>query len=95
MFAMNTERRINGAGEQVDYAACDSLKPTSRKFYRDAGVRGASSHSGRRSFASSLVEQGHDIETVQQLLAHAEFDHVLRYLAVSDRKLRRRFSDVL
>ncbi|MFM0197883.1 tyrosine-type recombinase/integrase [Paraburkholderia strydomiana] len=40
-------------------------------------MRGGSSHSGRRSFASNLVEQGHNIETVQQLLGHAELDHVL------------------
>ena len=94
-FAMNTKRRINGAGEQVDYAACDSLQSHVTKLYRDAGMRGGSSHSGRRSFASNLVEQGHDIETVQQLLGHAELDHVLPYLAVSDKKLRQMFCEVL
>ena len=92
-FAMNTKRRINEAGEQVDYAACDSLQSHVTKLYRDAGIRGGSSHSGRRSFASNLVEQGHAIETVQQLLGHA--DHVLPYLAVSDRRLRQMFCDVL
>ncbi|MGF6239260.1 integrase/recombinase XerD [Paraburkholderia sp. GAS38] len=71
-FAMNSKRRINEAGEQVDYSACDSLQSYVTKLYRDAGIRGGSSHSGRRSFASNLVEQGHDIETVQQLLGHAE-----------------------
>ncbi|WAG17867.1 site-specific integrase (plasmid) [Burkholderia gladioli] len=94
-FAMNTKRRINEAGEQVDYSACDSLQSHVTKLYRDAGIRSGSSHSGRRSFASNLVEQGHDIETVQQLLGHAELDHVLPYLAVSDRKLRQMFCDVL
>ncbi|WP_260324233.1 tyrosine-type recombinase/integrase [Paraburkholderia fungorum] len=34
-------------------------------------MRGGSSHSGRRSLASNLVKQGHDVETVQQLLGHA------------------------
>ena len=67
-FAMNTKRRINEAGEQIDYAACDSLQSHVTKLYRDAGICGGSSHSGRRSFASNLVEQGHEIETVQQLL---------------------------
>lgn len=50
---------------------------------------------GRRSFASNLIEQGHDIETVQQLLGHADLDHVLPYLAVSDEKLRQMFCEVL
>jgi integrase/recombinase XerD len=70
-FAMSTKRRINEAGDPVDYSACDSLQSHVTKLYRDAGIRGGSSHSGRRSFASNLVEQGHDIETVQQLLGHA------------------------
>ncbi|WP_413183374.1 tyrosine-type recombinase/integrase [Paraburkholderia sacchari] len=94
-FAMSTKRRINEAGEPVDYSACDSLQSHVTKLYKDAGIRGGSSHSGRRSFASNLVEQGHDIETVQQLLGHAELEHVLPYLAVSDRKLRQMFCDVL
>jgi integrase/recombinase XerD len=94
-FAMNTKRRINEAGEHVDYAARDSLQSHVTKLYRDAGIRGGSSHSGRRSFASNLLKQGHDIETVQQLLGHAELDHVLPYLAVSDRRLRQMFCDVL
>lgn len=68
-----TKRRINEAGEQVDYSACDSLQSHVTKLYRDAGIRGGSSHSGRRSFASNLVEQGHDIETVQQLLGHPDW----------------------
>jgi integrase/recombinase XerD len=58
---------------------------------RPAQIR--SSHSGRRSFASNLVEQGHDIETVQRLTGHA--DHVLPYLAVSERRLRQMICDVL
>lgn len=65
------------------------------KLYRDTGIRGGSSHSGRRSFASNLVEQGHDLETVQQLLGHAELDHVLPYLDVSDKTLRQMFCEVL
>ncbi|WP_353557598.1 site-specific integrase [Paraburkholderia terrae] len=94
-FAMNTKRRINEAGEQVDYSACDSLQSHVTKLYRDAGIRDGSSHSGRRSFASNLVEQGHDLETVQQLLGHAELEHVRPYLAVSDKKLRQMFCEVL
>ncbi|CAN0640365.1 hypothetical protein BCEP27_190023 [Burkholderia cepacia] len=94
-FAMSTKRRINEAGEPVDYSACDSLQAYVTKLYRDAGIRGGSSHSGRRSFASNLIEQGHDIETVQQLLGHAELEHVRPYLAVSDKKLRQMFCEVL
>lgn len=45
-FQLNTKRRVNFAGEPVDYAACDSLQSHVTKLYRDAGIRGGSSHSG-------------------------------------------------
>lgn len=71
-YSMNCKRRINHAGEQVDYAACDALQAHVTKLYRDAGVKGGSSHSGRRTMASRLLEQGHDLETLQLMLGHAE-----------------------
>jgi hypothetical protein len=37
---MNTKRRINEAGEPVDYSACDSLQAYVTKLYRDAAIRG-------------------------------------------------------
>src|SRR5450830_1730001 len=81
-FFMNTKRRVNFDAEVVDYRACDSLQAHVTKLYRDAGVLGGSSHSGRRSFASNLLAKGHSLETVQQLLGHAELDHVMPYLEV-------------
>ncbi|WP_370529502.1 tyrosine-type recombinase/integrase [Undibacterium sp. YM2] len=65
------------------------------KVYRDAGIKHGSSHSGRRSFASNLLKQGASLETVQQLLGHADFDHVLPYLEIENSKLRQMFSEVL
>ncbi|MBA9859824.1 tyrosine-type recombinase/integrase [Ralstonia insidiosa] len=58
-------------------------------LYRAAGLgRGYSSHSGRRTFASRLLAQGHTIETVQLLLGHSELDHIAPYLEVSRQDLR-------
>ena len=69
-YSMNCKRRINHAGEQVDYAACDALQAHVTKLYRDAGIKG-SSHSGRRTMASRLLDQGHSLETIQLMLGHA------------------------
>ncbi|SFD39747.1 Phage integrase family protein [Massilia yuzhufengensis] len=63
-FHLNTKRRVSWAGEPVDYLACDSLQSHVTKLYRDAGIRGGSSHSGRRTMASRLIQQGADVETV-------------------------------
>lgn len=83
---MNCKRRINHAGEQVDYAACDALQAHVTKLYRDAGLRGCSSHSGRRTMASRLLGQGHDLETLQLMLGHAEL-----YASESDVIFARKF----
>lgn len=94
-FYMNTKRRINEAGEQVDYLACDSLQAHVTRLYKDAGIKGGSSHSGRRSYASNLLSKGADIETVQQLLGHAELDHCLPYLTIDPKRLREMFASVI
>jgi integrase/recombinase XerD len=84
-YSMNCKRRINQAGEQVDYAACDALQAHVTKLYRDAGIK----------MASRLLDQGHDLETLQLMLGHAELDHLDPYLQVSKEKLRRAFAEVL
>lgn len=71
-YSMNCKRRVNNAGEQIDYVACDALQAHVTKLYRDAGVKGGSSHSGRRTMASRLLNQGHDLETLRLMLGHAE-----------------------
>jgi len=94
-FHLNTKRRVSWVGEPVDYLACDSLQAHVTKLYRDAGIRGGSSHSGRRTMASRLIQQGADVETVQLLLEHAELDHVRPYLEVSQNRLEEMFINVL
>ena len=94
-FYMNTKRRINYAGESITYLACDSLQAHITKLYKDAGIKQGSSHSGRRSFASNLLRNGASLDAVQQLLGHAELDHVMPYLEIDNKKLRQMFADVL
>lgn len=94
-FRLNTKRRMSWAGKPVDYLAGDSLQSHVTKLYRDAGIRGGSSHSGRRTMVSQLIAQGARVETVQLLLGHAELNHVRPYLAVSQQKLNDMFASVL
>ena len=65
------------------------------KLYTDAGIKGGSSHSGRRTMASRLLEQGHSIETLQLMLGHSEMDHVDPYVQISKEKLRQDFAEAL
>lgn len=69
-YSMNTKRRINEAGQQVDYIACYALQAHVTKLYRDAGIKGGSSHIGRRTMASRLLANGVELRTVQLMLGH-------------------------
>lgn len=55
----------------------------------------ASSHSGRRTFASRLVAAGLSVEDLQLLMGHSKLDHLEPYLEVNQDTLREMFSGVL
>lgn len=94
-YELNTKRAVNSAGEAIEYRAADSLQAYIKGLYRAAGLHLASSHSGRRTFASRLLAAGESLETVQTLLGHADLDHVMPYLEVSEDTLREMFEVVL
>jgi integrase/recombinase XerD len=41
-----------------------------REWYMEVGLHGASSHSGRRGFVTTLLDKGENIRVVQQLVGH-------------------------
>lgn len=94
-YSLNTKRTKNAAGEPVAYKAADSLQDYIKDLYRKAGLHSASSHSGRRTFASNLMARGEDLETVQALLGHSDLDHLMPYLEVDPDTLREMFEVVL
>lgn len=92
---LNRKRAKNAAGEMVEYLAADSLQSYIKGLYRAAGLFEASSHSGRRTFASRLLAAGQSLDDVQALLGHADLDHVAPYLAVDEEILAEMFEVVL
>jgi site-specific recombinase XerD len=94
-FELSVKRRVSFDGEPVEYWAADSLQSCVTSLYRAAGLgAGYSSHSGRRTFATRLIANGHSLETVQILLGHSHLDHVAPYLDVSPRDLREAIAEI-
>lgn len=58
------------------------------KLYADAGIRGASSHSGRRTFITNMCDKGVNPRVIQALARHSSLSTTMRYMDVNDTKLR-------
>lgn len=60
-----------------------------KRIYRNAGLDLASSHTGRRTFATSLIEKGVDIKAVSSLMGHSSVAMTARYVEDNPIRLRR------
>jgi integrase/recombinase XerD len=58
------------------------------RIYEAAGLEGGSSHSGRRTFISTLAAKGVSARVLQKLAGHASLATTQRYIEVNDQMLR-------
>ena len=58
-----------------------------KRIYADAGFNNASSHSGRRKFATTLIESGADINCVKLLMGHSSIQTTARYFSTNPNRL--------
>ena len=58
-------------------------------LYRKAGVTGASSHSGRKTFLTSLAGQGINVFVLAKLAGHKDIKTTMRYVTTGDDVLRK------
>ena len=67
----------------------NSLQKWFKSLYDSAGIIGASSHSGRRTFITRLIEQGADIKAVSRLAGHASIVTTAIYVEDNPDRLKR------
>lgn len=72
--------------QKGDHFSPNTLQQLFHRLYRWALLQGASSHSGRRTFATRLIEKGTDIKAVSTLMGHASIGMTAQY--VEDNPLR-------
>ena len=79
----------------MDYRACDALQAHVTKLYARAGLKGCSSHSGRRSFSVRILNQTGDMDLVAQLLGHDDIAVSARYVDIKPNLLREMFENAV
>lgn len=72
-----------------------TLQKRFEQIYKSAGMKGASSHSGRRTFATNLIEKGIDIKAVSTLMGHSDINMTARYVQDNPLRLKKIISDAL
>ena len=65
----------------------NSMVRVIKTIYEDAGFSNASSHSGRRKFATTLIEQGADINCVKVLMGHSSIQTTAIYFSTNPKRL--------
>ena len=58
------------------------------EIYRNCGIAGATSHSGRRTFITNLAARGVGVRVLAELAAHASISTTQRYIDVNDEQIR-------
>lgn len=58
------------------------------ELYKRAGINGASSHSGRRSFITTLANKGVGVRVLMALAGHRHMSTTQRYIDINDEMLK-------
>ncbi|RZQ33221.1 tyrosine-type recombinase/integrase [Vibrio vulnificus] len=86
-YSMKRKTRVNQAGGRVDYQACDVLELMIRNVYQRVGYKGCSSHTGWRSYGTSMNAQGVELSAIQRALGHSKPSMTIEYIDVSQNQL--------
>jgi len=66
----------------------NQLSQTFSRIYASAGIVGATSHSGRRSWITALCARGANVRAIQLLAGHRNLSTTQRYIEVGEHVLR-------
>lgn len=75
--------------QQGSFFNTNALVQKFKKIYAKANIDGASSHSGRRTFITTLANKGVGVRVLQALAGHSSIATTQLYIDVNDEMLKR------
>ncbi|MGV0981021.1 MAG: tyrosine-type recombinase/integrase [Polynucleobacter sp.] len=72
----------------------NTMQQLFHRIYVEAKIYGASSHSGRRTFATTLIEKGADIKAVSRLMGHSSISMTAQYVEDNPLRLKQMCKDL-
>ena len=75
--------------QRGSYFTAKTLQKRFEHIYKITGLKGASSHSGRRTFATNLIENGTDIKAISTLMGHSDINMTARYVEDNPVRLKK------
>lgn len=61
----------------------NTMQMAFKRLFTAAGIEGASSHSGRRTFATTLIEKGYNLVMVAELMGHSSIEMTRNYVTTN------------
>lgn len=77
-----------GNGKRRGFSA-NTLCQLINGIYREAGIAGATSHSGRRGFITTLADHSVGIKTIMELAGHRQMSTTQRYISLTPEQKRK------
>ena len=74
--------------QKLNAFTANQLSAVFARLYRSAGITGATSHSGRRTWITALCQRGANVRAIQILAGHQSLSTTQRYIEVGDHILR-------
>jgi len=81
-YSMKQKKRKDKDGKEGIYWACDTLQDVVSKWGREAGIKGFTTHAGRRTLATRVARRGGDDRLLCTLLRHESDDQPYEYIDV-------------
>lgn len=91
IFSLNNPLFLSQKG---DHFTNISLQRLFTEIYKQAGFNGRS-HSGRRTFATNLIENNVDIRQVQVLMGHSNISQTAQYVQDNPNRLKKAIKSAL